>query len=170
MFVFAPVPGSTNDKYDERVRYIDEKFSDYFMIYFSGEDRIAEHLKVKILDERHASIVCNSFDILQSEEVLSLVKECKNCLIHSVIRFMRDKISDDMYKVFDLPEVKVYWDCHGMIPEEYHAASNFHTEKITADIEKVFYEKSDVIICENEKLKDHFVEKYGNREVEFQII
>lgn len=170
MFVFAPVPGSTNDKYDERVRYIDEKFSDYFMIYFSGEDRIAEHLKVKILDDRHASIICNSFDILQSEEVLSLVKECKNCLIHSVVRFMRDKISDDMYKVFDLPEVKVYWDCHGMIPEEYHAASNFHTEKITADIEKVFYEKSDVIICENEKLKDHFVEKYGNREVEFQII
>ena len=75
-----------------------------------------------------------------------------------------------MYKVFDLPDVKVYWDSHGMIPEEYHAASNFHTEKITADIEKIFYEKSDVIICENEKLKDHFVEKYGNREVEFQII
>ena len=170
MFIFAPIFGSTDDDYDRRVRYLDEQFDEYYKIYFSGEDRIAEHLKVDILDEKHATIVCNSFDILQSEEVLDLISRCGNCLIHSVIRFMRDKISDDMYKVFDLPNVKVYWDSHGMIPEAYHEASNFHTEKITADIEKVFYEKSDVIICESEELKEHFIEKYGEREVEFLIM
>ena len=170
MFVFAPLPGFTNDDYDKRVRYVDEKLDDHFKIYFSGEDRIAEHLKVKILDEKHASIICNSFDILQSEEVLELVRSCKNCLIHSVIRFMRDKISDDMYKVFDQPEVKTYWDTHGMIPERYHEASNFHTEKITADIEKIFYEKADVILCVNEEEKKHFIEKYGKRDVEFRIL
>ena len=170
MFIFAPIPGSTDDVYDRRVSYIDEQFKDYFRIYFSGEDRISEHLKVKILDDHHASIVCNSFDILQSEEILLLISSCHNCMIHSVVRFMRDKISDDMYKVFDMPDVKVYWDTHGMIPEEYHEASNFHTEKITADIEKTFYEKSDVIICENEELKNHFIKKYGERDVEFVII
>ena len=170
MFIFAPIFGSTDDDYDRRVRYLDEQFDEYYKIYFSGEDRIAEHLKVDILDEKHATIVCNSFDILQSEEVLDLISRCENCLIHSVIRFMRDKISDDMYKVFDLPDVKVYWDSHGMIPEAYHDASNFHTEKITADIEKVFYEKSNIIICENEELKEHFIEKYGKREVEFLIM
>ena len=170
MFVFAPIFGSTDDEYDVRVKAVDEKFEDYFKIYFSGEDRIAEHLKVDILDEKHATIVCNSFDILQSEEVLDLIGRCGNCLIHSVIRFMRDKISDDMYRVFDLPGVKVYWDSHGMIPETYHEASNFHTEKITADIERIFYEKADVIICENEELKDHFIQKYGDRDVEFLIM
>ena len=170
MFIFAPIPGSTNDSYDARVRYVDEYFGDYFKIYFSGEDRIAEHLKVDILDEKHASIVCNSFDILQSEEVLGLISECKNCLIHSVIRFMRDKISDDMYKVFDLEGVTVCWDTHGMIPEEYHKASNFHTEKITGDIEKTFYEKADVIICENKELEDHFLEKYGEAKGRFEIV
>lgn len=170
MFVIAPYFGDAQDDYNQRVRYVDRQFSDYFMIYFSGEDRIAEHLKVKIINDRHASIVCNSFDILQAEEVLELIRNCKNCLIHSVIRFMRDKIANDMYRVFDMKEVKTCWDTHGAIPEEYHNASNFHTEAITADIEKIFYEKSDVIICENEELKNHFIEKYGKRDIEYKII
>ncbi|MCR4633422.1 MAG: glycosyltransferase [Erysipelotrichaceae bacterium] len=170
MFVFAPLPGSGSDGYDARVRTVDEHFNDRFMIYFSGEDRIAEHLKVKILDDRHACIVCNSFDILQSEEVLKLIRDCGNCLIHSVIRFMRDKISDDMYKIFDLEGVNVYWDTHGRIPEEYHQASNFHTEKITADIEKIFYERSDVIICESEEIREHFLKKYGDPNGKMEII
>ena len=170
MFVIAPYFDENQDDYNKRVRYVDELFSDYFMIYFSGEDRIAEHLKVKIIDDRHASIICNSFDILQAEETLELIRSCKNCLIHSVIRFMRDKIANDMYRIFDMEEVKTYWDTHGAIPEEYHSASNFHTEAITADIEKIFYEKADVIICESEELKKHFIDKYGERDIEYLII
>ncbi len=170
MFIFAPYPGSTDDEYDKRVRFIDEQLSDYYRIYFSGEDRIAEHLKIDLVDDRHANIVCNSFDVLQSEEVLDLISKCGNCLIHSVIRFMRDKISDDLYKVFDQKDTKVIWDCHGMVPEEYRKASNFHTEKITSDIEKIFYEKSDVILCEDETIKKHLIAKYGDRGVEFQIL
>ena len=170
MFMIAPMFDDSDNKYNQRVKRVDEYFSDCFKIYFSGEDRIAEHLKVDIIDDKHATIICNSFDILQAEEVLDLIGKCHNCLIHSVIRFMRDKISNDMYRVFDLPDTKVYWDSHGMIPEEYHEASNFHTEKITADIEKIFYEKADVLICENEEQKEHFIRKYGDREIEFIII
>ena len=170
MFIIAPMFDDSDNRYNQRVKTVDEKLDDYFRIYFSGEDRIAEHLKVDFIDDRHATIICNSFDILQSEEVLEIIRSCKNCLIHSVIRFMRDKISNDMYRLFDLPEVKVYWDTHGMIPEEYHEASNFHTEKITADIEKNFYEKADVVICENEELKKHFIEKYNDSKKEFLII
>ena len=170
MFIIAPMFDDSDNRYNQRVKTVDEKLDDYFRIYFSGEDRIAEHLKVDFIDDRHATIICNSFDILQSEEVLEIIRSCKNCLIHSVIRFMRDKISNDMYRLFDLPEVKVYWDTHGMIPEEYHEASNFHTEKITADIEKIFYEKADVVICENEELKKHFIEKYNDPKKEFLII
>ena len=170
MFVIAPYFADSSDDYNQRVRYIDDQFSDYFMIYFSGEDRITEHLKVKIIDDRHAFIVCNSFDILQAEETLELIRNCRNCLIHSVIRFMRDKIANDMYKIFDLEDVKTYWDTHGAIPEEYHEASNFHTEAITSDIEKIFYEKADAIICENEPLKRHFIEKYGVRDIEYIIL
>ena len=170
MFIFAPYFDHSDNEYNSRVKKLDEYFADYYKIYFSGEDRIAEHLQVDLIDDRHARIVCNSFDINQADEVLDLIKECRNCLIHSVIRFMRDKISSDMYKVFDMPEVTVYWDTHGMIPEEYHEASNFHTEKITADIEKIFYDKSDVIICENHKLLEHFKDKYGKTKAEFRMI
>ncbi len=169
MFIISPFFDDSKGRDNQRVRLLDEAFDDYYKIYYSGEDRIAEHLEVELIDDRHASIVCNSFDILQTEEVLDLIRQCRNCLIHSVIRFMRDKISNDMYRVFDLG-INVMWDTHGMIPEEYHKASNFHTEKITADIEKIFYERSDVIICGCEEEMDHFIRKYGKRDIEYRII
>ena len=163
IFVFAPIFNDESTMYNKRVKLVDKAFDDYFRIYFSGEDRLDEHLEVEFVDENHATIICNSFDILQSKEVLEIISECKNVLIHSVIRFMRDKISNDLYKLFDLDGVTVYWDCHGTIPEEYHEASNFHTEQVTNDIEKVFYEKSDVLIVDNNRLKKHFKDKYGMR-------
>jgi hypothetical protein len=169
VFVIAPYFGDSDSEYDKRVRLLDETMKDCYKIYFSGEDRISEHLMVDLIDEKHASIVCNSFDILQCEEVLNLIRECKNCLIHSVIRFMRDKISNDMYQVFDMDEVNVMWDSHGMIPEMYHAASNFHTEQVTADIEKTFYEKADVLICGSEEEKKHYIGKYGKRDMKYIV-
>ena len=169
IFIIAPMFDESNGEYNKRVKLIDEKFKDYYRVYFSGEDRLDEHLEVSFIDDDHAYVVSNSFDILQSKEVLELVSMCKNCLIHSVIRFMRDKISDDLYKVFDLENVKVYWDSHGAIPEEYHKAANFHTEMVTNDIEKIFYEKSDVLICDNEELIKHFKDKYQER-VDMQYI
>ena len=170
LFVFAPMFDDSENKYNKRVKQLDEYFDDFFKIYFSGEDRIAEHLKVEIIDSKHATIICNSYDILQAEEVLKIIKQCNNCLIHSVIRFMRDKISSEMYRVFDL-DINVMWDTHGMIPEEYHEASNYHTEEVTNDIESVFYEKTDVLICESEEEKKHYIEKYGVRKnLEFRII
>ena len=170
IFVFAPMFDDFESEYNRRVKLLDEHFDDFFKIYFSGEDRIAEHLEVEIIDDKHATITCNSFDILQAEEVLGIIKRCNNCLIHSVVRFMRDKISSEMYKVFDLG-INVMWDTHGTIPEEYHEASNFHTEEVTNDIEKVFYEKANVLICESEKEKDHYIDKYGiRRDLEYRII
>lgn len=170
LFVISPYFDNLNSKYDKRVKLIDDYYSDYFKIYWSGEDRIAEHLEVDFIDDDHATIICNSFDILQAEETLDLIKQSKNCLIHSVIRFMRDKISNDMYKVFDLDDVKVIWDSHGMIPEVYHETSNFHTEKVTADIEKIFYEKADVLICQNKEERRHYINKYGERDLEYLVI
>ena len=163
IFIFAPMFDESNGEYNKRVKLIDEKFRDYYRVYFSGEDRLDEHLEVSFIDDNHAYVVCNSFDILQSKEVIELVSMCKNCLIHSVIRFMRDKISDDLYKIFDLENVKVYWDSHGAIPEEYHKAANFHTEMVTNDIEKIFYEKANVLICDSEELIEHFKDKYQER-------
>ena len=171
IFIFAPMFDDSDNAYNNRVKRMDEYFSDYYKIYFSGEDRLDEQLEVSLIDDDHAYVVCNSFDILQSKEVLDIISRCHNCLIHSVIRFMRDKISDDLYKVFDLQDVTVYWDTHGMIPEEYHKASNYHTEMVTNDIEKIFYEKSSVLVCENDKLKVHFINKYQKREdLEYLVI
>ena len=164
IFIVSPMFDDSSNVYNNRVKKVDEMFKDYYRIYYSGEDRLAEQLKIDFIDDDHATIICNSFDILQTEEILKLIEKCQNCLIHSVIRFMRDKISSDMYKLFDLENVRTYWDSHGMIPEEYHEAANFHTEEVTGDIEKIFYEKVDVLLVETEKEKKHFIDKYGKRD------
>lgn len=170
VFIISPIFDDSNSTYNKRVKLIDECLKDCLKIYYSGEDRIAEHLKIDFIDEDHVRIICNSFDILQSEQTIDLIKQSKNCLIHSVTRFMRDKISNDLYRIFDMDGVNVLWDCHGMIPENYHEAANYHTEQITSDIEKVFYEKSNTLICEDEDIKNHFKNKYGTRDMNYVVI
>ena len=159
--IIAPMFDDNNDTYNKRVKYIDDNLKDVFKIYLSGEDRLAEHLEVNFIDNEHVTIIYNSFDILQTEEVLKLVESSKNLLIHSVIRFMREKISTDMFKVFDLSNLNIIWDSHGNIPEEYHEAMNYHTEKVTNEIEKIFYEKSSYILVETEDVKNNLIKKYN---------
>ena len=158
--IIAPIFDNSNDEYTKRVKYIDDNIKDVFKIYLSGEDRLAEHLEVDFIDDYHATIIYNSFDILQTEEVLKLIELSHNLLIHSVIRFMREKISTDMFKVFNLNDTKIIWDTHGNIPEKYHELMNYHTEEVTNEIEKVFYEESDYILVENEKIKNNLLNKY----------
>ena len=170
VFIISPYPSDPKKEYDQRVLRMDEEYKDCFRIYYSGEDRIAEHLQVEMIDNDHAQIVCNSFDLHQTEEILDIVSKCEECLIHGVTRFMRDRISSDMYRVFDL-DTKTVWDSHGTIPEEYEKASNFHTAEVTGHIEKIFYEKADVLVCQDEEEVRHFKEKYGERkDLEYRIV
>lgn len=166
--VMAPMFDDSNDPYTSRIKEVDKSFDDAFRIYISGEDRLSEHLIVDIVDDKHAYIVCNSFDVNQSDALLDIIKRSKNILIHSVIRFMREKISTDMYKTFDMEEINKMWDVHGLIPEEYHASANYHTEKVTNDIEKVFFDKCDIIIS-NKEIKSHFETKYKPKDKQYII-
>ena len=172
VFVIAPygediVP---DEEYDQRVQLIDhEVLKDCYRIYLNGEGRIQEHLNTIFLDDDHARITFNSFDMAQADEVIRLIESSGCCLIHSVVRFIREKISQDMYRIFDLPDVMTIWDSHGAVPERYHELSNMHTEMVTNDIEKVFYEKADVLVIENEELKEHFIHKYGQRKMRYVI-
>lgn len=168
MFIIAPMFDDSKSEYNQRVKYIDSKY-DCFKIYISGEDRLCEHLMANIIDNNHATIVFNSYDIKQTEQILNLISKSKKCLIHSIIRFIREKISNDMFKVFDLQDVEVIWDSHGMIPEEYHEKANYHTEQVTNEIEKVFYEKCNTLICSSEQEKAHYLEKYGKGNINIVV-
>jgi hypothetical protein len=170
--VIAPIPDEYDcgSDYERRVEYIDQEIlKDYYLIYLNGEDRGLEHLNTTFADERHANIVFNSFDMSQTDEVLKLIEESGTCLIHSVIRFIREKLSSDMYRIFDTENVTTIWDSHGAVPEQYHELSNIHTEMVTNDIEKIFYEKADVLICDSDELTEHFKEKYGERRMKYVV-
>lgn len=168
VFVIAPYPQDSGD-YEKRVRLLDGKLDDYYLIYLNGEDRSLENLNTVFIDDRHASIVFNSYDLSQTEKVISMIQKGNACLIHSVVRFIREKLSNEMYRVFDLKDTCTLWDTHGMIPEMYHKLANTHTEMVTSEIEKTFFEKADVIICENGEIKKHFMEKYGEDEQRYLI-
>lgn len=172
VFVIAPIFDEFNKDtdYEKRVEYIDSKIlDDRYVVYLNGEDRGLEHLNTVFVDDRHASIVFNSFDISQTDEIFKLIQQSGVVVIHSVIRFIREKLSSDMYKIFDMENVKTIWDSHGAVPEYYHSLSNIHTEMVTNDIEKIFYQKADVLLCEDEKLIDHFIDKYGRRQMHYIV-
>ena len=168
VFVIAPLP-QEDSEYENRIRLLDEKLDDYYLIYLNGEDRSLEDLNTVFIDERHACIVFNSFDLSQSEKILNMIGKGNACLIHGVIRFIREKLSNEMYRIFDLKDICTLWDTHGMIPEKYHELANTHTEMVTNEIEKEFYKKADVIICENDDIKKHFIRKYGGDERRYLI-
>lgn len=166
--IIAPYVEEPISDYDKRVKYVDTKFNDYFRIYISGEDRLCEHLLVNFVDKDHVTITFNSYDINQTNQILEIISKTHYCLIHSIIRFTRERISNDMFKLFDLEDVEVIWDTHGMVPEEYHEKANYHTEDVLNEIEKTFYDKADILICENDKLVKHFRNKY-NKEKDYTI-
>ena len=172
IFVFAPIYDEFNSEtdYEKRVKYFDDNIlNDYYIVYLNGENRLLEHINTTFADDRHANVIFNSYDIHQAERILSFIEQSGVCMIHSVIRFLREKLSNEMYKVFDMKDVITIWDTHGAIPEEYGKASNVHTEMVTNEIEKVFYEKSDVIICDSKELIDHFKNKYQERKMEYIV-
>ena len=155
--IIAPMFDDLKDEYTKRVKYIDDSLKDVFKIYLSGEDRLAEHLEVDFIDNSHASIIYNSFDILQTEEVLKLIELSKNCLIHGAIRFMRDKVSVDMYKIFD-NNINTIWDVHCIFSKKYHEDKNYHNEKILQEIEKTFMNKTSYILAGNNITKKYLIE------------
>lgn len=157
--IFAPV-SEDKSSYNKRVIELDEAIDkDIYRIYLSGEDRLCEHLMVDFLDDRKIRIVFNSYDINQCNTVLDIIKKSNNCIIHGVIRFMREKLSSDMLKLFDL-EVNLIFDSHGNVPEYYHEEQNYHTEKVTNEIEKVFIDHVNYVLCENEAVLNNFGKKY----------
>lgn len=168
MCVIAPFFENKTDEYSLRVKKMDDYYNNYHKIYLSGEDRLCEVPEVAKIDDNHTFVLFNSYDINQVNSILELVQNSKNCLIHSVVRFLREKISNDMFKLFDLQNVNVIWDTHGNVPEQYHEQKNYHIEMVTNEIEKVFFDKSDLIVCENDDVKDILIKKY-KKEQEFLI-
>lgn len=169
--IISTLPNIDNSKYTSRVNLLDEILDDYYKIYLSGEDRLCELLQIDFIDNNHCSIVYNSYDSNQCEEVLQIIGKAKNCLIHSVIRFMREKLSSEMLKVFDLENVNIIWDSHGMIPEEYESLANKYTAMITNELETKFYEGSNILICEDEEKINHFKNKYhDNKNIHYLVV
>lgn len=116
---------------------------------------------IDFIEDRKIRIVFNSYDINQCNTVLDIITKSGNCIIHGVIRFMREKLSSDMLRLFDL-DVNLILDSHGNIPEYYHQEQNYHTEKVTNELEKLFISKVDYVLCEDEEIRNNFDNKYEN--------
>ena len=173
VFIIAPLllNEDSESEYEKRIKLIDDLLKEkYYLIYLNGEDRSLEYIKTDFVDKNHGNMIFNSFDTNQTDKIIELIKKSGTCIIHSVIRFIREKLSSDMYRVFDLDDVTTIWDSHGNIPEEFHALSNIHSEMVTNEIEKIFYEKADYVLYDNWNSVEHIINKYDKSNIKTLMI
>ncbi|MBQ0036879.1 MAG: hypothetical protein KBT35_08195 [Firmicutes bacterium] len=161
--IIGPLFNELDNEYNNRIKFIDDSINSY-KIYLSGENRMCEHVMVDFIDDKHVSVVYNSYDMLQAEEIIKLIEQSGHVLIHGVIRFMSERLSSDMFEIFNLKNTNVVWDTHGMIPEKYHEDANYRIEQITNNIEQTFYDKADVVLCDDDNLIEHFTNKYNRKQ------
>lgn len=165
LFIISAVPKNIQDEYDKRVLEFEKQFIDeYYITYVNGEDRMVEQINTQFIDENHAFLTFNSYDLNQMSEMIRLFEKSGNVVVNGVNSFISERLSAEMFNIFDNENIRVHWDCHGAIPEKYHSNLNYHAETITNMIEREFYEKADYLYVDSEKMKTHFVKKYYQRD------
>jgi GT2 family glycosyltransferase len=171
--VFAPIFTKDNEKdgYIQRIKAIDETIlCGYIKIYLMGDNRNLDHICIeKISDDRYF-VQFDSFIVEQRKQIFDLIKISKKTYIHSIMRFMTDSVAREMCDIFALPGVYHVWDVHGSVPEEYALMNANLGRDIANEVEKYLYNHVNLIVCVNNAMKDHLINKYGNPSANFIIL
>lgn len=170
--IFAPIFTKENEKdgYIQRIRAIDNTiFKDYFRIYLMGDGLECRQIQIDDVDNDHMFIKFNSYEEDQRQKIFGLVEKCKLTYTHSLLRFMIDNVSEEMCKVFQLPDTFHIWDVHGAVPEEYILNGGELGGRLANDLETYLYKNVDVIVCVNEAMKIHLQKKLGSTTARFIV-
>ncbi|MBA4146052.1 MAG: family 2 glycosyl transferase, partial [Cytophaga sp.] len=153
-----PYPAREKDGYFQRIKSIDELFTDRWRIYIdhmpvegknSWYDRPAPNVLVlHIMNHRYhwfMKLVTTLF-----------VLKCRTIYFHSVLR-MHDS---NFGRFMKLPLIKKVIDIHGVVPEEFRYHNDFFSAGIYDDHEKNAISNSDAIIVVTNAMKRYFLQKY----------
>ncbi len=171
--VFAPMYNKENEKdgYVQRIKAIDTTvLADMCRIYLYDEGTVCENMRFDYIDELHGYIVFNSHNKEQLQEILKLVKACGATYTHSLLRFMEDRTSRELWQIFDEEGVTNYWDVHGTVPEEYAMSGSELGSELANTIEKVMAEKVDVIVVVTQAMGRYLQKKYPAMKAKIVVV
>ncbi len=161
--VMAPMFTEENGKdgYIQRIRSIDELvLKDRIRFYIMGDHPELDQIVVKKIDNDHYYLEFNSENLEHMQYINSLAFRCGTLYVHSVYRFMAGPVSHMMQGILDVTNIRIFWDVHGAVPEECVLNGDPGIAKVAGSVEEKLFQKSDVIICVNEAMKNHLKDKY----------
>lgn len=171
--VFAPMYNKENEKdgYVQRIKAIDTMvLSDMCRVYLYDEGTVCDVMRFDIIDALHGYIVFNSHNKEHLQEILKLVKKCGATYTHSLLRFMEDKSSRELWKIFDYDDVTNYWDVHGTVPEEYSLSGSELGSQLAGNIEKIMAEKVDVVVVVTQAMGRYLRKKYPSMKAKIVVV
>lgn len=144
------------DGYYVRVKMIDNLMSDYLRLYISPDIKCTS-LKYKEHHPLAFSILYNPQSRIQKMYISILILMARKIYCQSVLKF------NDWEKnlLFRLRLVSIYWDVHGVVPEEFVYHDDFINAQKYGDIENILAIFSKKIICVTKKMSDHLINKYN---------
>ncbi len=171
--VFAPMYNRENEKdgYVQRIKAIDTTaLNDLCRIYLYDEGSDCLVMRFDFIDPLHGYIVFNSHDKENLCEITKLVQYCGMTYTHSLLRFMEDRSSKELWNIFDLEHVKHFWDMHGTVPEEYELSDSPLGCQLANNIEKILAEKADVVVVVTHAMGRHLLKKYPSMSAEIVVV
>jgi len=161
--VFAPMYNRENERdgYIQRIKAIDTTvLKDMCRIYLYDEGINCIAMRFDFIDEKHGYIVFNSHNKDHIEAIAGIVKACGSTYIHSLLRFMEDRSSRELWKIFDLEGVRHFWDVHGAVPEEYELSGSELGYQLANNIEEILAGKVSVAVVVTNAMGQHLKQKY----------
>lgn len=171
--VFAPMYNRENEKdgYVQRIKAIDTTvLADKCRIYLYDEGTDCSEIRFDFIDQLHGYIVFNSHNKDQLSEIFKLVKMCGKTYTHSILRFIEDRTSKDLWQIFEYEDVTHFWDMHGTVPEEYQLSGSELGSQLANNIEEVMANKVDVVIVVTEAMGRYLKRKYPSMKAKVIVV
>ncbi|QQV03724.1 MULTISPECIES: glycosyl transferase family 1 [Chryseobacterium] len=146
----------------QRVVHIDSLFSDKKKVYLVASPY--RYFKKKYsIDKTENRIIVKYNLFVHFFLILSIYKESKIIYIHSIHNLLYQFI----FLLFF--SKKFILDLHGLVPEEFTLQRDFKREFIFNKVEKIVYEKFDVVIGVTNNMISHYKRKYPNSTSEYIV-
>lgn len=164
VLVMAPIFTSERlaDGFFRRVHAIDELFGpDSFKVYL-GDEEIDRIIRLNVIDTRHISIAGQMTNDKFAAALASVVMHADLVYCQSAYHVLP--------KVLEPFKGKLFYDFHGVAPEEVEMNGDLQLVPILSERERFGAERADTIVTVTDAMRAHILAKYPNCHAEFITI
>lgn len=147
----APYPTDNNiqDGYYQRIKNIDNEFTDLSRIYI-----LITRSKFKKKIKKYGNVTFYELNLfLHFFKIWNITKKAKYIYVHSILRYA-------YFRFFDRTKAKIFLDFHGTVPEESLYKGNKKEYKYYNRIEKRAVSRANAIVFVSDAMRDFVTKKY----------